>query len=458
MYMISTTLAKNRMTKVLARIASLGCAAVALAACGGGEGNSLDGPVWVTSGQVVDLSGAPVSGATVAVELDRVYSTTSDANGRFTLKTPRDYRYPEYFAGYTQKSGHMPGQIFFRYQSGNLASSASGASVRTPVATAEDVFLPAGVSVVHLGDDNFGGAVNSQFQKRAQGIVWEDFFNLPTPTSQVCVSFFAKGVETGSRLDNAVSISNDGRPGTFQVLDLSDSPSDGSYRDQTHCFSLSGYQTGDRVRVAINSGANTGGDYDDFEFVGVTAKLTLPLSGGATPAPGGGTSPVPGVGAGGLTGGGRLFDVGEQWNGSVYEYFIPQDQAAAAQSIGPDLMGQCLAVAIAWQRAGNSMLPAEDLALKFFGSGGQSVTTPACLRAPNWPALEGAVRNRAAACAAVPSLGMTVWTQTNAQTIGGFNLRGDNGRTGPEDWSSVISQMERNRATDESDCLAAGGR
>lgn len=165
-----------------------------------------------------------------------------------------------------------------------------------------------------------------------------------------------------------------------------------------------------------------------------------------------------GGGDGGLTGAGRLYDVGERWQGSVYEYFIPQDQVVAAQNIGPDLMGRCLAVATAWKRAGNSMLPAEDLVLKFFGSGGQSVTTPACLRAPNWPALEESVRNRAAVCAAVPSLGMIVWTQTNTETIGGFDRRGDNGQTGPEDWSSVVSQMERNRAADESDCLAAGGR
>lgn len=440
MNIISTSSAKNRMSKVLARLVSLGCAGAALAACGGGEGDALDGPVWITSGQVVDLNGAPVSGATVGVELDRVYSSSTDSNGRFTLRTPRDYNYPEYFAGYAQKAGHMPGQIFFQYQSGNLASSASGASVTTPVATAEDVFLPAGVSVVHLGDDSFGGAVNSQFQKRAQGIYWEDYFTLAAAASEACVSFFAKGVETETRLDNVISISKNGQPGTFQVLDLRDSPTNGSYENQTHCFSLNGYQVGDRIRVAINSGIEYG-DYDDFEFVGVTAKLSLPLSGGAAPVPGGGAGDLYGI---------RRLPIDVASSGWLFEYSIPQAQATAAQSIGPEKVADCLGLFASWMRAGSTMLPMEDLNLRFFGG----VTTPACLRAPNWPAFDSAVRDRAATCTAVPSLGATVLTQNTPE----FAVQAYTGQAGPETWSTVINQLERNRANDEASCLAAGGK
>lgn len=425
------------------RIAALVCSAVFLVACGGGGGDDgLEDPVWVTEGQVVDTNGVPVSDATVAVELDRLYSTSTDSSGRFTLRTPRNYNYPEYFAGYAQKVGYVPGQIFFWYQGGNLASSAAGRAVSTPAATTQDVILPTGVNVIHLGDDNFAGSANSQFQKRSLGLYWEDHFNLTTATSSMCVSFYAKGIETRSRTNNVVSISNNGQPGTFQVADLIDSPASGSYEKQTHCFSLQGFQAGDRIRVAINSGIASNGDYDDFEFLGVAAKLSSPTGTGSSTAP---------IGSAGDITGGRWLFVDVATEGWFIEYSIPQAQAAAAQGIGADNIGYCTGLYTAWTRATNTMLPQEDLALKLFGG----VATPGCLRAPNWPAFDAAVRNSAATCSTIPSLGTTVLTSNWGY---GIPKQPFIGQIGPENWSTVINQLVSNRASDEAACAAAGGK
>jgi hypothetical protein len=99
------------------------------------------------------------------------------------------------------------------------------------------------------------------------------------------------------------------------------------------------------------------------------------------------------------------------------------------------------------------MLPQEDLALKFFGG----VSTPACLRAPNWPAFDAAVRNSAATCSAVSSLGTTVQT-SNVNNPTFLTKQSFTGQSGAENWSTVIDQLVSNRANDDATCAAADGK
>ena len=251
---------------------------IAIAACGGGGESGIDGnPAFVTSGKWVDQSGNPIAGATVAVQLDKLYAVTTDASGGFELKIPQDYAYPRYFAGSISKTGFLPSPIFFEFNGQSQTSSAQGKSVSTRATTDADVVYASGIGVTHLGDDSFAGSANSQLQIAASGTFWIDKFVISPEQkakyNQLCVSIVARGVQSSSRED-LISLSKNGAPGTYLVSTLGDSDADGAYSQLSNCFSLSSFAAGDTIQLQINSGNKRGSDYDDFEFINVLGLLS----------------------------------------------------------------------------------------------------------------------------------------------------------------------------------------
>ncbi|MFT3780063.1 MAG: carboxypeptidase-like regulatory domain-containing protein [Ottowia sp.] len=254
------------------------CLATALAlltACGGGD--EIDGAQWVSKGTIVDESGAGIGGVTVAVTLDRTYSTTTDASGNYTLDLPKSYNFPTYFSGIATKQGILPKPVLFTYKNERLSFTNR---VTSRALLDSDVLFPASLNVVHLGDSNYAGTSNSQFQfPSASGTVWLDKATLDAEQkskySQLCIHFYAKGIERGEgdSGQSLISLSKNGQPGTYIVEGLPVTSSDGSYSQISRCFSLSSFQAADIVQVQINSQANSGGDYDDFELIAVTGLL-----------------------------------------------------------------------------------------------------------------------------------------------------------------------------------------
>ena len=252
---------------------------VAMTACGGGEGSGVDGnPAFVTSGKWVDGAGAPIAGALVQVELDKVYSTVTGGDGAFTLKTPQNYGYPRYFAGSISKLGYLPTPIFFESNGTSFSSSVQGKAVATRTSTEADVVFSTGIGVTHLGDDSFSGGANSGLQLVASGLVWLEKFALTGSQKQkyktLCVQMLARGVQSISSKDY-VSISLNGQPGTYEVQQMSDSDPAGSFSAQQYCFGITRFAADSIIQVQINSGNDDGrrSDRDDFEFTNVLGQL-----------------------------------------------------------------------------------------------------------------------------------------------------------------------------------------
>ncbi len=250
-------------------------ALLSLSACGGG-GDDIDGPTWVNKGTLLDETGAGISGATVLVTLDKTYSTTTDSNGHYELKLPRDYAYPTHFSGLASKQGIVPQPVFFHYINGQMSFTNQITSRRV---TDSDILFQSSMKVIHLGDSNYAGTSNSQFQfPNASGTAWSENATLSADQrakySKLCVNFYAKGIDDNSpNGQSTLSISNNGQMGSYQLQEIPITSRDGSYNVINFCFPLQAFHAQDIIRVQLNSLPDSKNDYDDFEFIAVTGVL-----------------------------------------------------------------------------------------------------------------------------------------------------------------------------------------
>ena len=130
----------------------------------------------------------------------------------------------------------------------------------------------------HLGDDDFSGRINSQFQRDAEGSDITMTFNIPpsmrtdlgrlsNDDQEVTLTMMVKGVQLSHRL-----YINNRRLSER----LEDSPSNGSFGEFRVSFPA------DYLKVGSNQfeikATSRGSDVDDFEFVNVKVEL-LPAGG-----------------------------------------------------------------------------------------------------------------------------------------------------------------------------------
>ncbi|MDA3441401.1 carboxypeptidase-like regulatory domain-containing protein [Acinetobacter bereziniae] len=252
-----------------------------LAGCGGGgEGNqNIDGAVWSTSGKVIDDAGNPIAGAEVSVKLNDVkYSVKTDNNGNYRLKTPQDYDYPQFFAGIIKADHYKPVTVLFSYTNNHLGVDTKTSNPTLKKLQETDIIFFNGLDIIHLGDNQFTGSVNSQLQIKAQGKVWIDHFIysdlLKSKYDNICISFMGRGfnsIKDGS--NDPISLSNNGQPGTYIVKILPDSAENGSFSQYKECFSLSSFKAGDKIQLQINS-LPKNGDFDDFEMINMFGELS----------------------------------------------------------------------------------------------------------------------------------------------------------------------------------------
>ena len=145
-----------------------------------------------------------------------------------------------------------------------------------------------GLTIVHLGDEDFGGAENSQLQVPTSGLFWRDSFKLTAVQkanfTTFTVTLYARGIQSGAPksycdligLGNNVD-ANGALTGTGNAqLKLMATATDGSFTEIKHTFLLSGLTAGVVAHLEILSGkicSTSGADYDDFEIVAVTGEL-----------------------------------------------------------------------------------------------------------------------------------------------------------------------------------------
>jgi hypothetical protein len=228
--------------------------------------NEADGTL---SGLVLDAAtGAPIGGAVVRLDLpeggSRVVRTGPE--GAYLLRA-RDL--PDNVAVSASRPGYTP-------DSANVSAADIAAGARhdfrlSPVVRSV-VALESDPGVHHLGDDGYEGRINSQFQKRSEGLVYRAAFRLiaeqtPPRVARAEVVMLVKGAQAanevwinGRRLDRR----------------LDRSPEDGSFGEFRARFPPEWLVEGENT-LSIRS-VHGPVDYDDFEFVNVRVRLSRGLS------------------------------------------------------------------------------------------------------------------------------------------------------------------------------------
>jgi hypothetical protein len=153
--------------------AGLAVVAFLLSSCGGGGGGSetRDAPSSVArlECQVVDsITDDPVADAKVTYQAKTaVYSTTTNSGGNCRIDMPpSEVTNVPYPAATVTKSGYEPQTILCE----SLSAGISCYQEIQLIPLASNISIPVGGdTVMHLGDDEFEGSVNSQFQKPSDG-------------------------------------------------------------------------------------------------------------------------------------------------------------------------------------------------------------------------------------------------------------------------------------------------
>ena len=214
-----------------------------------------------------DETGLPVLGALVRIDSDQgelVQVRTGD-DGTFALEPEFDSDFVAVTAskaGYTPSAMNLPIEDLKR----GVVREIRLEPVRdTVIAIEEDP------EVHHLGDNDFGGRINSQFQKESEGTVLRAEFRLSADQhgalgDLAAVVMLAKGLQA----QNIIRINGNEVP-----RHLNRSPSDGSFGEVGAGFDASWLRIGVNV-LEIESRVSSGSDHDDFEIVNVRILLAPP--------------------------------------------------------------------------------------------------------------------------------------------------------------------------------------
>jgi len=217
------------------------------------------------SGRVLDaVTGEGIAGA--RVRLDRVEranaSARTDAGGAFVLRAtdiPDNAAVSASAAGYTPYSTNLTSRALER-----------GASVEILLWPEERlmVALEPDPEVHHLGNDAYTGRVNSQFQRRSEGLVITLPFELgadqaPPAIGRATLLLLVKGAQ----LENRVYLNGRRVRGS-----LPESPADGSFGPVRFELPALLLREGEN-ELRIQSVRRGDTDYDDFEFVNPRVEL-----------------------------------------------------------------------------------------------------------------------------------------------------------------------------------------
>jgi hypothetical protein len=222
--------------------------------------------VGAIRGKVTDsATGGPIAGSAVRLSLaeEPPVSATSNDQGEYVLGIPQ---VPEHFAVSASAPGYVPSTRSVRRD--DLNGDVLDVDFQLERLEEGVVVLEAEPQVHHLGDNEFDGQINSQFQKRAEGDRYETTFELPADRLQeglnrAEVVLLAKGVQRRHRI-----VIN----GTTLDQRLEEAPEDGSFGEFVAPLSPE-FLTAGTNRLEIIA-APSSSDIDDFEFVNIRIRLS----------------------------------------------------------------------------------------------------------------------------------------------------------------------------------------
>lgn len=221
-----------------------------------------------------DANGNPLTDASVSMYANDInYTDTTDANGSFALIIPvEDLPSTGSAVLTTTKEGYFP-----------LVEEFSMPLVAGTIYTVDSIAVvcPACVASVdsplqelhHLGDNNYSGSANSQFQKSTDGDEVSIEFSVPANTESITLGFEAKGIQTSLGYDNGVTIVTVTSDPYFELTDvIEDSDSNGFYSSYEFNFELPALSAEQDLELLIYAGESRG-DIDDWEFSGVYMSI-----------------------------------------------------------------------------------------------------------------------------------------------------------------------------------------
>lgn len=221
--------------------------------------------IGTIQGRITDAAtGEPIQGATIRLDLSsgQPLEVQSGPEGIYILHPPE---VPTFFALSASSAGYLPS-----------ARNVTTATVMGRTLELDFALTPQAQTAVafevepevhHLGDNAFEGRINSQFQQRAEGAVYETTFELTAKQLELAslpveLTVLVKGVQMRHQL-----LLNGRDLGTR----LDWSPSDGSFGMFVVEFDPALLRVGTNV-FSIRAGSR-GNDVDDFEFVNLQINL-----------------------------------------------------------------------------------------------------------------------------------------------------------------------------------------
>ncbi len=211
------------------------------------------------SGTITDSSGVNLDN--VKIKLNLLYETieTYSIGGQYELQVPAG-TLPEYFTLIASQSGSIPNAVSIHYSSTVISKDITLLSNNPNI-----VAVNVDPRVHHLGDDNYGGTVNSQFQMRTEGTEYSASFLVTEEMlthSNARVRFMLKGAQ---EFPNELYINDS------LITELEPSPEDGSFGEVYHRTPPNTFVVGtNTLKIASHY---TNGDYDDFEFANILVEF-----------------------------------------------------------------------------------------------------------------------------------------------------------------------------------------
>ncbi|MEQ8850347.1 MAG: hypothetical protein RIB32_01035 [Phycisphaerales bacterium] len=218
-------------------------------------------PLRLTGVVLDDGTGEPIPGARVRLDLIESDGIELTTNGVGAFEMGLD-DVPDNIALAAFADGYVPGAL--NIAEDDLEDDGAYAEFRLVPYNPFEIAMEDEPRVHHLGNDEYSGRINSQFQRATEGREIRFEFELgpeqlPPNVRRAEIVLLAKGVQ----LPNPVGVN-----GRRLATTMQESPGDGSFGEQRIPVPLSYLEAGPNW-IAFRSIRQPGTDIDDFEFVNV---------------------------------------------------------------------------------------------------------------------------------------------------------------------------------------------
>ncbi|MFH1118900.1 MAG: hypothetical protein V1775_03700 [Bacteroidota bacterium] len=206
----------------------------------------------------VTRSSSVLANASVSIQTSyQYYHGVTDNQGKCQIKIPNEVTLPTYVIVTVDHNSIMP------YALSVPGSDNSNSNKSVNCQNAPSTVLLKEVNLHHLGNDDYGGAPNSQHQLSSEGIEKSFSFYLSSiPGTMPRIQLFARGIEHPTEI-KFNGITTDKLENSASNGDLS--RYDGQLTANTHTVLHAGNNT-----ITIKTGPNNSSDpWDDIEFCGL---------------------------------------------------------------------------------------------------------------------------------------------------------------------------------------------